>query len=80
MSNYPLGAKYDKRAPYNKEIETKKVSVCVSVTYHTDIEVEVECPYDEVDLNYAVIEATYDMHSHMDKLGWHEDEFEVIEE
>ena len=39
MSDYPLGAQYDPRAPYNEK--TKTVSVCVSVTYHKDIEVEV---------------------------------------
>ena len=39
MSDYPLGAKYDKKAPYNEK--PKKVSVCVSVTYHKDIELEI---------------------------------------
>ena len=33
--DYPLGAEYDTNAPFNEK--TKKVSVCVSVTYHKDI-------------------------------------------
>lgn len=79
MSDYPAGAKYDSRAPYN-EVK-KKVSVCVSVTYHKEIEVEVvggDC--DEVTLNYLAREAVYPMHKFMDDDGWTEDEFEAIEE
>lgn len=75
---YPLGAKYDKNAPYNEE--KKKVSVCVSVTYHKDIEIEVEGGYDEVTLNYLAREKVYNMHKFMDDNDWYEDEFEVIEE
>lgn len=78
MSNYPLGAKYDRNAPYNKK--SKKISVCISVTYHKDIEVEVEGDYDDVTLNYLAREAVYDMHKFMDDNGWTEDEFETIEE
>ena len=44
MSDYPLGAKYDSNAPYNET--TKKVQVCVSITYHKTIEVEVEAVED----------------------------------
>ena len=75
---YPLGAKYDKNAPYNEK--TKKVSLCVSVTYHKDIEVEVEGGYDEVTLNYLAREKVYSMYKFMDDNEWTEDEFEVIEE
>lgn len=76
---YPLGAKYDKNAPYNEK--PKKVSVCVSVTYHKDIEVEVvEGGYDEVTLNYLAREKVYSMHKFMDDDGWTEDEFEAIED
>ena len=57
-----------------------KINVCVSVTYHKEIELEVKGDYDEVTLNYLAREATYDMHKHMDSLDWCEDEFEVIEE
>ena len=78
MSNYPLGAQYDPRAPYNEK--TKTVSVCVSVTYHKDIEVEVEGAYDESTLNYLAREEVYNMHKFMDDDGWTEDEFEAIEE
>ena len=76
---YPLGAEYDTNAPFNEK--TKKVSVCISVTYHKDIEVEVvEGGYDEVILNYLAREAVYPMHKFMDDDGWTEDEFEAIEE
>lgn len=75
---YPLGAKYDKNAPFNEK--TKKVSLCVSVTYHKDIEVEVGGNYDEVTLNYLAREKVYSMHKFMDDNEWTEDEFEVIEE
>ena len=78
MSNYPLGAKYDPRAPYNEK--TKKVSICVSVTYHKDIEVEIEGAYDESTLNYLARDEVYNMHKFMDDNGWTEDEFEAIEE
>ena len=73
-----MGAQYDPRAPYNQK--TKTVSVCVSVTYHKDIEVEVEGAYDECILNYLAREETYPMHKFMDDNGWTEDEFEAIEE
>lgn len=78
MSNYPLGAQYDPRAPYNEK--TKTVSICVSVTYHKEIEVEVEGAYDESTLNYLAREEVYNMHKFMDDDGWTEDEFEAIEE
>ena len=78
MSNYPLGAKYDPRAPYNEK--TKTVFICVSVTYHKDIEVEVEGAYDESTLNYLAREEVYNMHKFMDDDGWTEDEFEAIED
>lgn len=78
MSNYPPGAKYDPRAPYNEK--TKTVSVCVSVTYHKEIEVEVEGAYDDSTLNYLAREAVYPMHKFMDEDGWTEDEFEAIED
>lgn len=75
---YPLDAKYDSRAPYNEK--TKKVKVCVSVTFHKDIEVEVEGDYDNVTLFQL---AEYDLENDLNPLyqnGWIEDEFEVIED
>ena len=76
---YPPGAEYASNAPFNEV--RKKISICVSVTYHKDIEVEVvEGGYDEVTLNYLAREAVYDMHKFMDDDGWTEDEFEAIEE
>lgn len=58
MDNYPPGAANDPRAPYNqKEPETIKVKVCVSVTYSKELEVEVEEGYSEIDLRDAVRDA-----------------------
>lgn len=78
MSNYPPGAKDDPRAPYNER--TEFVNVCVSVTYHKEITVEVPYNYTEVDLNYAARDSVSSMHRFMDMDDWCEDEFEVIPE
>ena len=51
MSNYPLGAKYDPRAPYNqKEPELVKKKILVSVTLSKSIELEVPEDFTRVDL------------------------------
>ena len=76
--NYPPGAKYDPRAPYNEL--NKYVPVCVSVTYHKTIEVEVLGPYDEQTL-YEL--ASYELENELIPLennGWIQDEMEVIED
>ena len=78
MSNYPPGAKYDTRAPYNEM--SKTVSVCVSITYHKDIEIEVEGAYDDSTLKYLTKEAISDITKYMESDGWVEDEFEAIED
>lgn len=41
MSNYPLGAENDPRAPYNQEPKRVKRTVGVSITLSADIEVEI---------------------------------------
>lgn len=78
---YPMGAQYDPKAPWNQE-PPKKVSIpiCISVTYHKDIEVEVTGDYDEVVLNQLARKAIYNTHKHMDDNNWVEDEFVVIED
>lgn len=75
---YPLGAKYDPNAPYNEK--PKKVQVCVSITYHKTIEVEVEGGYDKTTLYNLVEDIIYPDTYALDSNGWFEDEFEVIEE
>lgn len=46
---YPLGAQYDRNAPYNeKENPEVEVTVCVSVTYHKTMKVKVK-DYEIVD-------------------------------
>lgn len=48
MSNYPLGAENDPRAPYNEpKPESYVVSVDVEVYLGTTIEVEVQNPMDK---------------------------------
>lgn len=78
MSDYPLGAKYDRNAPYNET--TKKVQVCVSITYHKTIEVEVEGSYDKTTLYNLVEDIIYPDTYTLETNGWFEDEFELVEE
>lgn len=77
---YPLGAQYDKRAPYN---ETKpdmvNVDVCVSLSIHKNMTLKVPEGYDESALRDAVesrIAATLEYL--YDDNDWNEDEFEVV--
>lgn len=79
--DYPLGAKYDKNAPYNQEPpKEKEVEVCVSVTYHKSM--KIICPehYGEEEIKMAAEVAAYKDCAHMEECGWTEDEFEVIKE
>ena len=55
MSDYPMGAQYDPRAPYNEKI--KKVQVCVSFTCYKYI--DLEGPYNEYILKKLAYEETY---------------------
>lgn len=79
--DYPLGAKYDRRAPYNQPLpREEEVEVCVSVTYHKTLKVTVKEDYDSVDLNNAAQEKVWNDLKRMADNGWYEDEFEVVEE
>lgn len=81
MSDYPLGAKYDRRAPYNQPPpREKEVEVCVSVTCHKTFKVTVKEDYDNVDLNNAAQEKVWNDLKRMTDNGWYEDEFEVVKE
>lgn len=53
-----------------------KVPVCVSVTYHKDMELEED--FDTPDLYEASREKLYKMHKFMDDNLFQEDEWEVI--
>lgn len=88
MSDYPLGAKNDKDAPYNQlENETKKIKVLVSVTLSKTVEIEVkdyikaestdeDNDYSDCDLKSAVEQQIYlPQDSYED---WNVDDFEVI--
>lgn len=79
MSDYPLGAKYDPRAPYNKQ--TVKKGVLISVTLSKTVEVEVDedidpSMYDEVVQNTK--EVLYI--NKLCKEGWNIDEFIAMED
>ena len=78
---YPLGAEYDRNAPW-KEKEPEKVSkdVCVSMCVHKIVTVEVPENYDNTDLYDAVQEAIWKDISYLRDEGYIEDEFEVDEE
>ncbi len=55
LGGYPLGAQYDKRAPYNQpEPKKVKVNVCISVTYSKSVDVIVDENYTNEDLRDAV--------------------------
>lgn len=79
--DYPLGAKYDKNAPYNQEPPKEiEVEVCISVTMHKTVKLIVPEDYDDVVLRVAAVEKTWEELSNMNSNGWNEDEFEVIKE
>lgn len=82
MSNYPLGAKYDPRAPYNqKEPKLVRKKVLVSVTLSKSIELDVPEDFDRIALceafndspEYEELKSLWDKH-------WNEDEFEIMED
>lgn len=94
MGNYPLGAQYDPKAPYNEtENPEIEVTVCVSKTYHKTLKVKVK-DYTIVD-EYADEDGMYccerdfsdcDLYGAVEKQygklypdeSWTEDEDEVI--
>ena len=81
MSDYPLGAKYDRRAPYNQPLpREEEVEVCVSITYHKTVRVRLNEHYDTPDLYNAAQNEVWDDLKRLSDNGWYEDEFEVVEE
>lgn len=74
---YPLGAKYDPRAPYNKT--EKIVKVCVSATYHTDLELVIEGEFNrDSPIDHLIKDELWKTQKHMEENGWYEDEFEYV--
>lgn len=80
MSDYPLGAKYDIRAPYNRK--TVRKQLLISVTLSKSIEVEIEegtdpeC-FDEIaqeSFNGKVLD------KFIKEKGWDIDEYIVIDD
>ena len=82
MSDYPLGAKYDPRAPYNqKEPKLVKKRVLVSVTLSKSLELEVPENFDRVDLCEAFNDSPeYDQLKTLWDNHWSEDDFEIMED
>lgn len=79
--NYPLGAKYDPRAPYNKEEIMVTKRVLVSITLSKTIELEVPDDGDERDLINAYKESLeYQDIQGLLNDNWSEDEFEIMED
>ena len=92
--DYPLGAAYDPRAPYNEtENPEVEVTVCVSVTYHKTFKLKVK-DYEILD-EFVNEDGQYvctrdfsncDLYDAFDRQigppkidsSWTEDEFEVI--
>lgn len=82
---YPMGAQYDKRAPYNQEENPEmELDVVVSVCYHKSFKVKVkdyEIIDEEPDFSYCdlydAVERQCDLTA-SEKNGWTQDEFEVI--
>lgn len=82
MSDYPLGAKYDSRAPYNQPEPSKvKKRVFVSVTLSKTLELEVPEDFNRVDLCEAFNDSPeYDQLKTLWDNHWSEDEFEIMED
>ncbi len=55
MSNYPLGAKDDPRAPWNEQpIRTEEIEVEVVLTVSKNVTLKVPVDADNMDINVAV--------------------------
>lgn len=75
---YPLGADYDRNAPWKEK--DAYVDATVSITYHKTVRVKLNEHYDTPDLNDAVQNEVWDDLKRLSDNGWYEDEFEVVEE
>lgn len=55
MSNYPLGAKDDPRAPWNEQpVKTEEIEVEVVLTVSKNVTLKVPVDADNMDINVAV--------------------------
>lgn len=59
MSNYPLGARDDSMAPYNREIEYQEVEVTVSLTCSKSFKLKVAAGYEDTDLYDEFVRTHY---------------------
>lgn len=78
LGGYPLGADQDPRAPWKEK--DVFVDVTVSITYHKTIRVKLNEHYDTPDLYNAARDRVWDDVEALSANGWHEDEFEAVEE
>ena len=82
MSDYPLGAKYDPRAPYNQvKPELVRKRVLVSAVLSKTIELEVPENFERTDLIEKFEESPeyLELCSMWDK-GWIDDDLEIMED
>jgi len=76
--DYPAGAQYDPRAPYNKGTETKEIEVTISETLSTTRTIDVPIDAEEYNLeDYVKEQITLPSEEFLD---WCVDDFTVIEE
>lgn len=78
LGGYPLGADQDLRAPWKEK--DVFVDVTVSITYHKTVRVKLNEHYDTPDLYNAARDRVWDDVEALSANGWHEDEFEAVEE
>jgi hypothetical protein len=79
MSNYPLGAKYDPRAPYNEELVTKEILISATISRTIEIVVDKRLDpsvYDDVAKESPEMDAFRDFC----KNGWDVDELVIMED
>ena len=73
-----MGADQDPRAPWKEK--DVFVDVTVSITYHKTVRVKLNEHYDTPDLYNAARDRVWNDVEALSANGWHEDEFEVVEE
>lgn len=78
--DYPLGAKYDERAPWNEDTTEIPIEVTISMTWSKTLTVKVPKNYDRPDLYNAAQNEVWDDIKKLQEDGWTENEFEVVEE
>ena len=77
---YSAGAEYSPECPWNQPNGTEIIDVCVSITFHKNIKIEIPRDRDKADINETAYDAIEKEINFLDRCGWFEDDFEAIEE